>query len=142
MYRDVRAAVDLCHRDGSLKRHVAANPAKYIHDVRHTRAARVPPVCCFWMVLQRGRGWRRRRAYRLHLPLMQCVPAARHRLPCRSVPKPPISPLHVHASPLLPAQDPHLVSMLQMYKRSGRKLFLATNSLWDYTNVVMNYLVR
>jgi hypothetical protein len=30
--------------------------------------------------------------------------------------------------------------MLQMYKRSGRKLFLATNSLWDYTNVVMNYL--
>jgi hypothetical protein len=38
------------------------------------------------------------------------------------------------------SQDPHLVSMLQMYKRSGRKLFLATNSLWDYTNVVMNYL--
>ncbi|WIA37291.1 hypothetical protein OEZ86_014231 [Tetradesmus obliquus] len=68
VYRDVRAAVDLCHRDGSLKRHVAANPSKYIHD------------------------------------------------------------------------DPHLVSMLQMYKRSGRQLFLATNSLWDYTHVVMNYL--
>lgn len=33
MYRDVRAAVDLCHRDGSLKRHVAADPGKYIHDV-------------------------------------------------------------------------------------------------------------
>jgi hypothetical protein len=33
VYRDVRAAVDLCHRDGSLKRHVAANPSKYIHDV-------------------------------------------------------------------------------------------------------------
>ncbi|KIY91284.1 hypothetical protein MNEG_16680 [Monoraphidium neglectum] len=30
--------------------------------------------------------------------------------------------------------------MLRMYKRSGRKLFLATNSLWDYTHVVMNYL--
>jgi hypothetical protein len=29
-----------------------------------------------------------------------------------------------------------------MYKKSGRKLFLATNSLWDYTNVVMNYLIR
>jgi hypothetical protein len=33
MYKDVRAAVDLCHRDGSLKRHVAADPGKYIHDV-------------------------------------------------------------------------------------------------------------
>jgi hypothetical protein len=32
--------------------------------------------------------------------------------------------------------------MLQMYKASGRKLFLATNSLWDYTKVVMNYLIR
>ncbi len=31
--RDVRAAVDLCHRDGSLKRSVAENPAKYIHEV-------------------------------------------------------------------------------------------------------------
>ena len=31
--RDVRAAVDLCHRDGSLKREVAENPAKYIHEV-------------------------------------------------------------------------------------------------------------
>jgi hypothetical protein len=39
-------------------------------------------------------------------------------------------------------QDPHLVPMLQMYKASGRKVFLATNSLWDYTNVVMNYLIR
>ncbi len=31
----MRAAVDLCHRDGSLKREVAENPAKYIHEVRH-----------------------------------------------------------------------------------------------------------
>eukprot|EP00877_Chromochloris_zofingiensis_P002493 jgi/Chrzof1/12244/Cz06g26250.t1 len=69
LYRDVRAAVDLCHRDGSLKREVAANPSKYIHE------------------------------------------------------------------------DKQLVPMLQMYKKSGRKVFLATNSLWDYTNVVMNFLV-
>ncbi|KAF8065819.1 nt5c2 [Scenedesmus sp. PABB004] len=69
VYRDVRAAVDLCHRDGSLKRDVAAQPAKYIHD------------------------------------------------------------------------DPHLVGMLGMMRASGRKVFLATNSLWDYTHVVMNYLV-
>ena len=30
--RDVRGAVDLCHRDGSIKREVAAHPEKYIHD--------------------------------------------------------------------------------------------------------------
>lgn len=29
MYRDVRAAVDLCHRDGTLKRMVAQDPGKY-----------------------------------------------------------------------------------------------------------------
>lgn len=69
LYRDVRASVDLCHRDGSLKRRVAANPGAYIHD------------------------------------------------------------------------DPLLPQMLEVYKRSGRKIFLATNSLYDYTNVVMNYLL-
>lgn len=31
MYRDVRASVDLSHRDGSLKQAVAAQPEKYIH---------------------------------------------------------------------------------------------------------------
>ncbi|CAI7877908.1 unnamed protein product [Closterium sp. NIES-53] len=30
MYRDVRAAVDLCHRDGTLKNAVANDPARYI----------------------------------------------------------------------------------------------------------------
>ena len=38
MCRDVRAAVDRCHRDGSLKKAVAADPAKYIHE-----------VCCTWL---------------------------------------------------------------------------------------------
>jgi hypothetical protein len=33
IYREIRGAVDLCHRDGSLKSAVAANPAKYIHRV-------------------------------------------------------------------------------------------------------------
>jgi len=32
LYRDVRAAVDLCHRDGSLKSAVASNPGEYIHE--------------------------------------------------------------------------------------------------------------
>jgi hypothetical protein len=29
MYKDVRAAVDLCHRDGTLKQAVAHEPSKY-----------------------------------------------------------------------------------------------------------------
>jgi hypothetical protein len=29
-----------------------------------------------------------------------------------------------------------------MLRRSGRKLFVATNSLWDYSNVVMNYVLE
>ena len=28
-----------------------------------------------------------------------------------------------------------------MLRQSGKKLFLATNSLWDYTSVVMNFLL-
>lgn len=67
--RDVRAAVDLCHRDGSLKQAVAKDPAKYIHE------------------------------------------------------------------------DKRLLGILDMYRAAGKKLFVATNSLWDYTHVVMNFLL-
>lgn len=31
MYKDIRAAVDLCHRDGTLKQAVAEDPSKYIY---------------------------------------------------------------------------------------------------------------
>lgn len=37
--------------------------------------------------------------------------------------------------------DPGMVTMLKQYRESGRKTFLVTNSLWEYTNVVMNFLV-
>lgn len=30
--------------------------------------------------------------------------------------------------------------MLQGFKEAGKKVFLLTNSLWDYTQVVMNFL--
>jgi len=36
--------------------------------------------------------------------------------------------------------DPKLVPMLERLRRSGRKMFLLTNSLWDYTDVVMSFL--
>ncbi|KAF8405225.1 hypothetical protein HHK36_010126 [Tetracentron sinense] len=68
MYKDVRAAVDLCHRDGTLKQMVAKDPKRYINE------------------------------------------------------------------------DPSIVPMLKMLRDSGRATFLVTNSLWDYTNIVMNFL--
>ncbi|XAR64122.1 5'-nucleotidase [Bertholletia excelsa] len=68
MYRDVRAAVDLCHCDGTLKQMVANNPKRYINE------------------------------------------------------------------------DTMIVPMLKMLRDSGRSTFLVTNSLWDYTNIVMNFL--
>ena len=68
IYRDVRNAIDLCHRDGSIKHKVAQNPEKYI------------------------------------------------------------------------TRDPQLEETLRKLRQSGRKLFAVTNSLWDYTNVVMNHI--
>ncbi|XP_057434951.1 uncharacterized protein LOC130727731 isoform X2 [Lotus japonicus] len=68
MYKDVRAAVDLCHRDGTLKQMVVKDPKRYINE------------------------------------------------------------------------DLSIVPMLEMLRESGRATFLVTNSLWDYTNIVMNYL--
>ncbi|CAI9786585.1 unnamed protein product [Fraxinus pennsylvanica] len=68
IYKDVRAAVDLCHRDGTLKQMVAKDPGRYINE------------------------------------------------------------------------DTSIVPMLEMIKESGRATFLVTNSLWDYTNIVMNFL--
>ena len=68
IYKDVRAAVDLCHRDGTVKQAVASNPSKFIRE------------------------------------------------------------------------DQMIVAMLKMLRYSGRMTFLVTNSLWDYTHVVINYL--
>ena len=39
-------------------------------------------------------------------------------------------------------RDDALIPMLQALRASGKKVFLLTNSLWDFTNVVMNYLVE
>lgn len=33
MYKDVRAAVDLCHRDGTLKQMVVKDPKRYEYKV-------------------------------------------------------------------------------------------------------------
>jgi len=69
IYRDVRACVDLCHRDGVIKDKVALDPEKYV------------------------------------------------------------------------VKDPDLVPMLENYKRAGLKVFLLTNSLWEYTQTCMTYLI-
>ena len=70
IYTDVRYSVDYCHRDGTLKKRVAENPGKYIHE------------------------------------------------------------------------DSLLVPLFEMLRQSGKRIFLATNSLWDYTNIAMNYLLH
>ncbi|KAJ0925873.1 putative 5'-nucleotidase [Helianthus annuus] len=70
IYADVRSAVDMCHRDGTLKEMVAKDPKKYINE------------------------------------------------------------------------DDTIIPMLKMLKSSGRTIFLVTNSLWDYTHVVMNFLIE
>ena len=36
--------------------------------------------------------------------------------------------------------EPGIIDMLKRFRASGRKVFLVTNSLWDYTNVVMNHI--
>lgn len=36
--------------------------------------------------------------------------------------------------------DPNIFPMLRSFREAGKKTFLLTNSLWDYTVVVMNYL--
>ncbi|RYH29484.1 hypothetical protein EON65_08310 [archaeon] len=38
--------------------------------------------------------------------------------------------------------DEALVPMLTRMKESGKKVFLLTNSMWEYTNRVMEYLVH
>jgi len=37
-------------------------------------------------------------------------------------------------------RDEAMVPMLDQYRRAGKRVFLLTNSLFDYTNVVMNFL--
>jgi len=101
IYQDVRAAVDLCHRDGSLKKAVAKDPAKYIYRDESL----VPILEMFRNSGEFQRGCRRR--------LLTCTPG-----------EPSLS-----LSPFSPVD-------------AGRKVFLATNSLWDYTNVVMNFLLE
>ena len=38
--------------------------------------------------------------------------------------------------------DDMMVPMLRRLKHAGKKVFLLTNSMWEYTTVVMNYLVH
>jgi hypothetical protein len=39
------------------------------------------------------------------------------------------------------SKDPKLAETLHKLRSSGKKLFLLTNSLWDYSNAVMSYLL-
>jgi HAD superfamily 5'-nucleotidase-like hydrolase len=39
-------------------------------------------------------------------------------------------------------EDPELAATLHKFRSSGKKLFLLTNSLWDYTEAVMSWLLN
>ncbi len=43
--------------------------------------------------------------------------------------------------PSFVSKDPKLAETLHKLRSSGKKLFLLTNSLWDYSNAVMSYLL-
>ena len=118
MYRDIRGAVDLCHRDGSLKTEVAANPAKYIHKVRPAS-----DLCISAVFTSRAPVHARGSADTADATCAAVVRCERARQPRWIV------------------QDDKLKDLLVLYRKVGRKVFLATNSLWDYTNVVMNFLI-
>jgi HAD superfamily 5'-nucleotidase-like hydrolase len=67
MHADVRAAVDMCHRDGSLKRVVAADPEKYIYP---------DPALVPLLDMLRSSGkcvWRRCMRGAVRLPVSACV---------------------------------------------------------------------
>jgi hypothetical protein len=49
--------------------------------------------------------------------------------------------VHRESQDFVRLQDPAIRPLMEMYRRAGRKVFLATNSLWDYPNVVMNFLI-
>lgn len=50
------------------------------------------------------------------------------------------SPVYAYHQPNVPAL-PLSQKVLETLRASGRTVFLATNSLFDYTNVVMNFLL-
>lgn len=37
-------------------------------------------------------------------------------------------------------QDPNFIPMIKQFKESGKKVFILTNSYWEYTSTAMNYL--
>lgn len=117
LVQDLRTAVDMCHRDGSLKKAVAANPEKYIHHVRAHGSAysNLVVTCISWLPLSCGlpRPW---------LPCVMCAldcvlerrrPKARscahtnahvHRC-LSSRPQAPTAARHTHQVPLFVANQ-------------------------------------
>lgn len=138
----MRAAVDLCHRDGSLKRAVAADPGRYIHEVRNLGmdediiAEALPFNNASEIKAGKGKEG-----------CMELFPAERTKAPRPEQRQAATVSLHIVGqgvgsdAPTLTgvcaAQDLRLAPMLDTLRASGRQVFLATNSLWDYTHIVM-----
>ncbi|KAL2894630.1 Cytosolic purine 5'-nucleotidase [Bienertia sinuspersici] len=122
LYKDVRAAVDLCHRDGTLKQMVAKDPQRVGQVkvvVEDWRVGDVQVLVDQVMVVEGGSGW----VVLLGVKRTQYFEGVNEEI-------------------MYISHDTSIIPMLQMLRDSGRSTFLVTNSLWDYTNVVMNFLCR
>lgn len=109
--------MDLCHRHGSLKQAVAKDPAKYASQFQQSACTNIniPSQCC------------QCRDVRAAVDLCHRDGSLK-----QAVAKDPAKYIH---------EDKRLVGIMDMYRAAGKKLFVATNSLYDYTHVVMNFLL-
>lgn len=153
LYQDVRRAVDLCHCDGEIKDPVALEPSRYIEPspelaqmLTQLRLGGKQVRPCARERRARGTGGRRGAASGAPLPppRVRCDATARAsratrtrapsapRAPCAAVSR-PTAP----GTPLTPA-SPRRCSAPRVARW---QVFLLTNSLFDYTQVVCNYLL-
>lgn len=124
LYSDTRAAVDLCHRDGTLK---TVNSAGLKLDGKTLNSDNTHPTFSFLFFPPPS--YARTLVY-IHICIMNENLFAT------------VSTLQaVAADPQKYIRyDPDLMRLFKLLREAGKKVFIVTNSLWDYTNVVMEYL--
>ena len=118
---------------------MAENPAKYIHEVRCGHCS----GCCTLLLMHQQIMTAKFRLHELALLHTMFRSRCASSLGFLCADDLRTEPGALGGSVRLgdAAQDPRLPQLLEALRASGRKLFLATNSLWDYTHVVMNFLL-
>jgi 5'-nucleotidase len=122
LFTDIRACVDLCHRDGVIKDEVARNPKRLnSHECLCTLRVGFQIFSCHSFIF-----------------FEIFVHSFNHPSPPH-----PSSFLSVawSRSSRYVIEDPNLFPMLQQFRLAGTKVFLLTNSFYDYTDTVMTFLL-